>query len=51
MTRRELLARAYQMIPADRIKEHLWERLKQVAPRYAHLGITRIYPPVYVVRT
>ncbi|HEY0250863.1 MAG TPA: hypothetical protein VGC41_05020 [Kofleriaceae bacterium] len=50
MTRRELLSRAYQVIPAERIKEHLWERMKQIAPRFSHLGVTRIYPPVFSVR-
>lgn len=49
MTRRELLARAYQVIPPDRIKQILWERMKQVAPRFSHLGVTRLYPPVFCV--
>ncbi len=46
MTRLELLERVYEVVPREMLRLRLFEGMRQVAPRWADLGVTRSYPPI-----
>ena len=49
MTRLELLERAYEVVPRERLMPRLFEGMRQVALRLTDRGITRLYPPIVSV--
>jgi hypothetical protein len=49
VTRFELLERAYEVVPRERLKPRLFEGMRQVALRLSDRGVTRSYPPIVTV--
>lgn len=49
MTRFQLLERAFEVVPPERLKPRLFEGMRQVALRLSDRGVTLLYPPILSV--